>query len=286
MNRIYGRVKRSLSGRLKNLRTKNRARCKYLYQRLSKLGPPNKYIFIFGCQRSGTTLLERMFRHDYSSAVFGEYSDLTIDIDRTVWKPLPEVQHQFNICRASYVVARPLYESNRAREILEFFPRSVAVWLYRDYRAVVDSMKRKWDDKFFEISRRVESNRDGEWSLQPMVDSIKEEASHLVENRVAIDDLYALYWLKRNEIFFKQKLECKEHVLCLSYSSLVTYPDKCVNLILQKAGLGLWHGFRTDAHTRSLYRKCQVNISRTIQSKCDKMLIRLDQYSNVEQLSA
>jgi len=147
-------------------------------------------------------------------------------------------------------------------------------------------MKGKWEDNFFDISRRVESNKDGEWSLQPMVDSIKAEALQIVGKKVVIDDLYALYWLKRNEIFFKQNLEYKENVICLGYSSLVTYPDKCVNLILQKAGLGLWRDFRTDAHTNSLHRDYQVNISKTIQSKCDEMLKRLDQYSNFEQLSA
>ena len=228
-------------------------------------------------------MLERMFRHDYRSAVFGEFSDLSIDIDRTAWKLLPEVQRQFNICRASYVVARPLYESIRASEILDFFPHSVAAWIYRDYRAVVDSMKRKWEDKFFEISRRVESNRDGQWGLKPMVDSIKKEALQIVGEKVTIDDLYALYWLKRNEMFFKQNLERKENVICLGYSSLVTSPNKCASLILQRAGLGLWCDFRTDAHTNSLNRDCQVNISRTIQSKCNKMLDRLDQYSNIEQ---
>lgn len=283
MNRICDRVKRSLASRLKTFRTKNRARYKLLYQRFTGIGPPNKYIFIFGCQRSGTTLLERIFRHDYRSVVFGEFSELSIGIDRTAWKPLPEVQREFDICRASYVVARSLYESSRVSEILDFFPHSVAVWIYRDCRAVVDSMKRKWEDKFFDISRRVESNRGGEWSLQSMVDGINEEALQIVGKKVAIDDLYALYWLKRNEIFFKQNLDCKKNVLCLGYSSLVSYPDKCVNLILQKASLGLWRDFRTDVHTRSLYRECQANISRPIQLKCDEMLTRLDRYSNIEQ---
>ena len=116
-------------------------------------------------------------------------------------------------------------------------------------------MINKWGDRFFETSRRVESDINGNWRLEGLYESIKAEAKEKTGTDNNIEDLYALYWLKRNEIIDKQ---CKK-ILFLNYSKLVTAPKHCVEIIMNHAGAsGVWKYFRTDAHTSSLRRNITI----------------------------
>ena len=116
-------------------------------------------IFVFGCQRSGTTHLEHLFRSDPRSTVYGEFSALSTAPDKTVWRPLPEVAAALGSSSGTYTVARSLLFSHRAKEALDAVSPSGAVWMFRDAESVVDSMVRKWGADFRAISERVETDR-------------------------------------------------------------------------------------------------------------------------------
>ena len=50
-------------------------------------------LFIIGCQRSGTSLMINIFKRDLNTAVYGEFSDLTVSgADRIRLRPLDEVK--------------------------------------------------------------------------------------------------------------------------------------------------------------------------------------------------
>jgi hypothetical protein len=80
---------------------------------------PAAHVFIFGCQRSGTTHLERLFRSDPRSTVFGEFSALSVAPDRTVWRPLDEVAQALSASHGAYAVARSLLGSDLALAALD-----------------------------------------------------------------------------------------------------------------------------------------------------------------------
>jgi hypothetical protein len=224
--------------------------------------------------------LEQVFRRDLDSAVFGEFSELAIAPDKTCWRDLSSVRDILCSCNARYTVARPLFESDRAAEILRYFENSTAAWMFRDYRNVVDSMKRKWNHSFFEISRRNESDRSGNWRLADVYRSILKEARERGTD-CTVDDLYAIYWLKRNELFLQQHLERSQRTILLDYRSLVADTRGCVNAIIKRSGgPGVWGGFRSEAHTGSLNTP-EVAISPPVRESCDSMMHRLQQCESV-----
>lgn len=273
---ILKRVRGSFVARRQTYLTRYKAWFKEFRSNYKNLGQPSYYIWILGCQRSGTTLLERVFSDDLDSAVFGEFSELTIDPLRTVWKPLPAVETILSTCNARYAVARPLFESDRAVEILDSFPNSKVIWLFRDCPHVVSSMINKWGDKFFDISRRTESDKDGFWRLEHLIEGIKSELG--CESNIY--DQYALYWLKRNEIVFSNKLGGSYRFMCLEYNQFVTNPKYCIDSIMKRCGQpGVWRGFKSDAHTNSMHKQVTVAIAPEILGRCEAIHTQLQELS-------
>ncbi|PQB04235.1 sulfotransferase [Aureitalea marina] len=242
---------------MKTRRINRRASKKERYQLRNELGSPSAVIWIFGCQRSGTTFLENIFRHDLNSSVFGEFSPLTIGERKTVLKGRAEVTTLVSDQNAKYVVIRPLFESDRAIELMNFFPNSIGVWMFREGSFVVDSMMRKWKDQFFAISRRVESDEQGHWRLSKSV------MEHSLENgELHVAERYARYWIMRNEIPFENKLMADERLLFLDYRKLVQDPGQCIVQILRHAGkFEIWPDFKVDARTNRLYQEPKLEIS-------------------------
>ncbi|MFW2439056.1 MAG: sulfotransferase domain-containing protein [Arenicellales bacterium] len=270
------RISNSLASRSKTYASVWQTYKKIYFKKYKNLGSPEVYIWIFGCQRSGTTLLERIFRSDLSSAVFGEFSKLTINSSSTVLKSLPEIDKELSSCNARYAVVRPLFESDRAVEILQTFPKSKAIWLFRDFSLVVSSMLNKWGDQFFEISRKNETDKHGYWRMESMLDEINEESGACS----SIEDKYALYWVKRNAIFFNNDLHNNSQIVCLNYEQLVMKPEYCIDTFMKRSGeSGIWNGFKTDAHVRSLKKSVKMNIAPEIVDRCNLMYSRLTKCS-------
>lgn len=266
-----------MRSRYKTFRVKQRARWKSYRSQIVNLGHPNCVIWIFGCQRSGTTFLENIFRHDLDSVVFGEFSQLTIHPKKTVLSDLNEVRKIIELKKARYSVIRPLFESDRALELLDIFQNSIGVWLFRDCPHVVDSMKRKWGDRFFEISKQNESDAGGMWRLEQRV-SLLQTQIRITPEIDPVDEMYARYWLLRNQIPFDLSLVKDERVVFLSYDQLISDPRSSVKKILHRAGMnGLWRGFNADAQTSRVHRSVQPKISPGTLDQCQQVYRRLEE---------
>ncbi|WP_138466104.1 sulfotransferase [Poseidonocella sp. HB161398] len=203
---------------------------------------PSRTLFIFGAQRSGTTHLERLFRADPRTVVFGEFSPLSIDPSKTVWTPLPELRRRLDAAKGSYAVARSLLASHRAIEILDAVPGSRAVWVFRRADEVVASMLRKWPGNFEQISRRVETGADGVWELETLWSDLHDRAEALSSaapgSEARLRDLYALYWHARNDAFFDCGIDADPRIRLLDYQTLLARPAESMAALARMTGTG------------------------------------------------
>lgn len=77
--------------------------------------------FILGCQRSGTTMLRRLLQDDFRVRTFKEFGEITVDSGKGIrLRPLDEVTQVFNASPEPLIIAKPLVESHRASELLEY----------------------------------------------------------------------------------------------------------------------------------------------------------------------
>jgi hypothetical protein len=258
---LFLRVNNSLQSRYKTFLVNQRAQRKRYRSQFMNLGYPKVVIWIFGCQRSGTTFLENIFRQDLDSVVFGEFSQLTISPDKTVLSDLETVHEIVESQNAKYAVIRPLFESDRAADLLNLFPNSVGVWLFRDCPHVVNSMIRKWGGNFFERSREVESDQRGMWRLEETNQSLSVAAQIAVPND-PLAEMYARFWLARNLIPFHTSLHQDRRMVFMSYHQLVSSPHGNMEKLLKKAGMpGVWQDFNPDADTSGLERSVDLMIT-------------------------
>lgn len=236
--------------------------------------PPMATVFIFGCQRSGTTHLERLFRADPRSVVYGEYSALSVTPDRTIWMPADLMRDRLAKDAARYTVVRSLLASHLARDVLCDWPAASAFWVFRDVNSVVDSMVRKWNGDFFDISKRVETTPDGRWDLAKLWQLIFQEAQMLAPDadpQTRIRDVYALFWFYRNQLVFDLDLPALPQVVMADYADITAQPEAYLNHGLALAGVDpVIRRYRLETR-RTGTAGHKPRVSPHIQDRCDAL---------------
>jgi hypothetical protein len=273
---LLKRIKNSLTSRFKTAKIKLRARRKKMRSNCIDLGKPKAVIWIFGCQRSGTTFLENIFRHDLDSIVFGEFSELTIDGRKTVLTSTDKLVSIVSNKNAKYAVIRPLFESDRAIELMNLFPNSIGIWMFRDCLSVINSMKRKWDEDFFNISKLVESDHQDNWRLEKKLAPLNNFIG-----KVPIDELYAQYWIIRNSIPIEKKLTNDSRIFFLNYETLVHNPKHAISKILGSTKkISLWDDFKSNVRPSNSTKNSPKNIEKPTILKANNLLNKLVNISN------
>ncbi|MEO1542730.1 MAG: hypothetical protein AAFR75_01720 [Pseudomonadota bacterium] len=237
--RILKRLVRSARYRTVNLAWKQFERAKRRAHG-RRTNNTDRHLLIVGCQRSGTTHLERLFRADPRSCVFGEFSALSISPGKTAWQPLEDVVEILQSSGGGYSVARSLFSSHRTIDILDRLPGSVAVWVYRDAGSVVRSMLRKWGGTFRSVSERVESLPDGAWDLHSFWDDVETFAAKHSEKPAVhkTADVYAAFWLLRNQQFFDLGLDKDPRITLVDYETLTRNPRETLDGLWSNVGVG------------------------------------------------
>lgn len=274
---LLGRIEKSLRYRAAKASWKAFEAAKPLYQTVTA-SRPQAHLFIVGCQRSGTTHLERLFRADPRATVFGEFSDLSIEPGKTVWRSLDEIRADLATCRGSYTVARSLLVSDRIDTALDAVPGSRAIWVWRDMRPVVASMIRKWGADFRAVSERVETDHAGHWALADLWARVEDEAGRHEprEGEGAVWNRYALYWLYRNQAYAETRLERDPRIFPLAYDALLADPRGCIATVLAGHGLAPpQFSFPLRTVERASGRRPASPVSDVIAQRCDAMRERL-----------
>jgi hypothetical protein len=253
---------------------------KYLYQRLSALGSPRgqRILFILGCQRSGTTLMQQLFDADPGAAVYGEFSRITrtAKTPNVRLRPLEEVRRIIERDPARLVVAKPICETQNALRLLGFFPEAKALFLYRHYAAVAASNLKEFGE------------RNGIQNLQPIVagdaanwraEGVPPDVRALVQARYREDmqphDAAALFWYVRNRFFFDLGLDRHPAVLPLRYEDLLRDPAAVMQGIYRFAGAPFTGRGLALVRPEPPGRK-RVSLSPDIEELCAGLLERLD----------
>ena len=237
-------------------------------------------VFVVGCQRSGTTLIERVLGQDWRAKSYSEFSELTSqDTENQIrLNPLPMVKEVVSKDKASIIIIKPLVESQNIVTWLDYFPGSKALWMYRDYRDVIASSIKKFGPRngICDLWPIVENNRQN-WRAEHVSESVKALVlKHFCEEMNPYDAA-ALFWFARNSLYFDLNLYGRSDVMLCKYEDLVTNPLTVVGRIYAF----LEHPFpanRTTStiHASSVGKGKDIALSPQVEQPCSELWQKLE----------
>ncbi len=206
--------------------------------RLAPAEAPAQPRFVFGCQRSGTTMLVQALDRSPHLWLYNEYHRAAFD-NRLRFRSVDVIDRLIARCRASQVLFKPLCDNQRADRILEAYPSARAIWIYRDYRDTVNSMVRLWGGDMRELVQRVV---DGEscgtidpadrlfsqtgWAGARLSEQVSAALAQRTRPDLSMHEGAALFWYLRTQYYYGLELNRHPHVLLVRYEDLVQRPEE------------------------------------------------------------
>jgi hypothetical protein len=253
----------------------------YQFIKIRKISTQKTILFIFGCQRSGTTLLTEIFERDLvNTKVYGEFSPLSSNDKKHHIRlnPLPLVRTQIENSRPSLVVLKPLVESQNALKLLNYFDNSTALWVYRHYRDVALSNLEIWGlENGINDLRPIVEGQPQNWRSE----NVSEYTKQIVRKHFSEDmnpyDAAALFWFARNRLFFEMDLDKNYNVMTCKYDNLITNSLKTISDIYKFVG----YKYPADKIPVNIYadskgRGKNIKLSQAIEILCNDLLNKLD----------
>lgn len=235
-------------------------------------------IFVFGCQRSGTSATIHGLKELQNFKIFDETNDLihkkSNDRNYIRLKPFNELKAIFESQNENVIVVKPLVESQNALNILDYFKGSVGLWLYRDYKSVVKSLIKKWGAKaglrMLEMIIKDSSN----WRSEKFDKNTIRFVKSLLNLDLSPIDTASMFWYLRNSHFFKQNLQSHKRICLVKYSNLVSEP---IYLGKRLAKIGFENDLKGDFyHSNSLNKGKNLEIHPIISQICADLFDRLN----------
>ncbi len=199
-----------------------------LFTKLYSLSSPSngaKALFVFGCQRSGTTIIQEIIGLNFNVKSIGEgdhpyfhkehgANDGRLLSDNQVQRFLAKEK-----CR--FVLLKPLRDSQRLQHLLVRFPCSRALWVYRDYEAVIRSHMYYYDQAHCSNYRAQLDDLSGEhWISEVVPEDVLDLVESVQVRTLAPESVYALYWLVRNALYLDMKP--KADLYLMNYDDLMS----------------------------------------------------------------
>ena len=252
---------------------------KLLHQALTSRPKDHSILAILGCQRSGTSVMSRVFFRDLDATVFREKSALTGGDEGLRYMPFEELNRHMSIQRAPFIVFKMLVESQRALSFLDSVDGSNVLWLFRNYRDTVSSNLTKFgaQNGIDDLRPMVQAANDN-WRSEACSDETRNIVREYFSESMNPCDAAALFWYARNQLFFEQNLIRNNRAMLVEYEQFVQNPADTMRRIYQLCGRPYPGDELIDeVKTGSVSKGEGIELSPEIDELCGAMLLRLQQ---------
>jgi hypothetical protein len=170
------------------------------------------------------------------------------------------------------IVLKPIVESQNIHQLLDYFPGSRALWLYRHYKDVAKSNLKNFGKKNgINDLRPIVQNIENNWRSEKVSKHTREIVAEFFSETMSEPDAAVLFWYVRNSLFFDLKLEDEERVMICRYNKLVEKIYGFISLPFPGEKI------ITEVSTTSVGKGSNIQLNPEIEKLCKEMLQQLDQ---------
>ena len=245
-------------------------------------GMKKKLLFVVGCQRSGTTLVQNILKRDRNAKIYPERSRLTSHDSQTGIRlnSLDDVKAELGRDLAPLIVLKPLVETQNVLALLQYFDGAKALFLYRHYEDVVASdLKRFGLESGMRNLLPIIRNESWNWRAEHVPEPVREIVARHFSETMQPYDAGALFWYVRNHLFFDLALFDYRSVWLCKYEALVREPMQVMRRIYYFGDVPFKLSARIvrNVHARSVGRGQGIRLSPEIRQICEELLQSLDE---------
>jgi hypothetical protein len=204
-----------------------------------------RVVLIFGCQRSGTTMLQQTFLDRSWRVLILEEHDRRLvgpglGPEETAWQEYSTVLRRIRRLPFEVVAAKPLVESASATELMDAAGPVKAVWMLRHYPEVARSnVSRFGVDNPYRDLEPIRSRDALDWRYRGATEETYETVASLLSRRLTPFDAAALFWWTRNQLYFDQRLWQDDRIRILRYERACNQPGEVVRSLSGHIGVSL-----------------------------------------------
>jgi hypothetical protein len=188
-------------------------------------GGSARALFVFGSQRSGTRL--PMDGLDLAPQIMTFKEGNSRAFNRTLLKDNTTIAQLLQTSRFPIIAFKPICDSHRAAELLDYFPHSKAIWIFRYYKDAVNSSVRKWKHGRNNLKHIAAGNiAAAGWRAGGLTPEKIALVRRLYSEEMSSHAAYALMWYLRNNLIIDLKLHERDDLLLVKYENLVQEPQK------------------------------------------------------------
>ncbi|RDH83781.1 MAG: hypothetical protein DIZ80_06485 [endosymbiont of Galathealinum brachiosum] len=236
-----------------------------------------KVIFIFGCQRSGTTIIQNIISLDPSVKYHGEgdepyFYDVSTEKHHRL-KPQQDVDRILNNELFNYMAIKPLYESQHANNLLKQYSNSKSVWMFRHYQDVIDSHLHYYKYNSHDYIKPFFDKNIKNWLNESIPKDINEFIQQFKLEELSDADAYGLFWIVRNSIYWD--IKDNKNVILINYEKLVSQPDVEISKTCKFLNLPYYSFYCNAIRSNAVSKKVNFTLQDSIKEKCEDIYNRL-----------
>lgn len=145
--------------------------------------------------------------------------------DTVLLRPLDVVENLRRRSVFPVIALKPICETHRVHELLECFPRSRAVWIFRSYQDAVSSASLKWKSGREAVRRLASANPESAgWRLGGLSVQRLQLVRDLYSDQMTLHEANAVMWYLRNSLFFDLRAHEHPDVLLVRYEDFTARP--------------------------------------------------------------